>query len=383
MVDTVGADGLVLCMGEDETGEHLVVHPKCTIEDAVIERWAHAPDTEPLPARDALRSRSPVVTRSRADGDRRYPELRDIPMDREGWVIVSLLASRDRRVGVLLVAFADEIEPAEVDLAFVQAVGDLFAAALHRAMLYESQRTALERAQFLAEAGAFLAQPLDLDVTLQRPVRLAVPRLSDICVVCRNGAGEVLTPVAVAHADLRGQRVLDELVAYGQRLAHPELQRVLETGESTPLTTVDVSSSLAERRGPASDSTVLLRGMGTTSALAVRMAVCDRPVGIVVLSGTGGEPVTNDATVAVAEALADRAAVAIDNARLYAERDELSRQLQEALQSRTVIEQAKGALGATRGIDHEEAFALLRQQARNQGRRLHEVARELVATLTR
>ncbi len=57
----------------------------------------------------------------------------------------------------------------------------------------------------------------------------------------------------------------------------------------------------------------------------------------------------------------------------------LSAQLQHALDSRVVIEQAKGFLAARDGLALSEAFERLRRHARNEGRRLHEVAREVVA----
>lgn len=55
-----------------------------------------------------------------------------------------------------------------------------------------------------------------------------------------------------------------------------------------------------------------------------------------------------------------------------------SEQLQRALESRVVIEQAKGFLASARGIGTDEAFELLRKYARRNGRRLHEVAARVV-----
>jgi tellurite resistance protein len=54
-------------------------------------------------------------------------------------------------------------------------------------------------------------------------------------------------------------------------------------------------------------------------------------------------------------------------------------QLRRALQSRVIIEQAKGAISARRGVDTEAAYALLRGLARSQRRSVHEFAVEIVA----
>ena len=57
------------------------------------------------------------------------------------------------------------------------------------------------------------------------------------------------------------------------------------------------------------------------------------------------------------------------------------RQLQEALDSRVVIEQAKGVLAERSGITLDSAFELLRRLARNQRRKLQEVCAEMVASV--
>ena len=57
------------------------------------------------------------------------------------------------------------------------------------------------------------------------------------------------------------------------------------------------------------------------------------------------------------------------------------RQLQRALDSRVVIEQAKGVLAERSGVTLDTAFELLRRLARNQRRKLHEVCAEMVASV--
>lgn len=60
-------------------------------------------------------------------------------------------------------------------------------------------------------------------------------------------------------------------------------------------------------------------------------------------------------------------------------RERINRQLQGALDSRVVIEQAKGFIAARCGVDAETAFTLLRNHARRNGRKLRELARQVVA----
>jgi GAF domain-containing protein len=83
--------------------------------------------------------------------------------------------------------------------------------------------------------------------------------------------------------------------------------------------------------------------------------------------------------VAIAQALADLATIAIlQNRAAVAQRD-LNAQLTEALSSRVVIEQAKGMIAERQGLQVDQAFNRLRRYARNHNLRLADVARATVA----
>lgn len=84
------------------------------------------------------------------------------------------------------------------------------------------------------------------------------------------------------------------------------------------------------------------------------------------------------ADILVVQALADVATIAILQARSVHRAEILSKQLQEALNSRIMIEQAKGALSRLRGVDTDQAFVLMRTYAREHRRRLENVAQAVV-----
>ena len=83
--------------------------------------------------------------------------------------------------------------------------------------------------------------------------------------------------------------------------------------------------------------------------------------------------------IAAAQALADVATIAILQHRAAIEAQVLNEQLGQALNTRIVIEQAKGVIAERRRLTMEEAFAHLRTHARNHNRRLADVAREVIA----
>jgi transcriptional regulator with GAF, ATPase, and Fis domain len=84
------------------------------------------------------------------------------------------------------------------------------------------------------------------------------------------------------------------------------------------------------------------------------------------------------ADVRVGQALADVATIGLLHERTMRRSDTLNEQLQTALNSRVVIEQAKGKLAERLGVDMDQAFNLLRDFARARNRRLSELAQAFV-----
>ncbi|MEJ3406097.1 GAF and ANTAR domain-containing protein [Rathayibacter sp. YIM 133350] len=110
---------------------------------------------------------------------------------------------------------------------------------------------------------------------------------------------------------------------------------------------------------------------------AIPLRLRDQTIGSLNLFSDRPGPLgTEDAVVA--QALADIATIGILHERALREADVTRDQLQRALDSRVVIEQAKGVLAHTEQIDMDHAFGVLRQRARESGRLLSVVAREVV-----
>src|SRR6266478_3256762 len=84
------------------------------------------------------------------------------------------------------------------------------------------------------------------------------------------------------------------------------------------------------------------------------------------------------ADIRVGQALADVATISLLHERGMRHSDVLNEQLQTALNSRVVIEQAKGKLAERLGLDMEQAFALLRDYARNRNLRLADLAQAFI-----
>ncbi|QIK64935.1 GAF and ANTAR domain-containing protein [Nocardioides sp. HDW12B] len=115
------------------------------------------------------------------------------------------------------------------------------------------------------------------------------------------------------------------------------------------------------------------RRAGFQSVHAFPMRLRGERIGALNLFG-GSDTLFADDEVRVVQALADVATVAILQQRTIARAEEVTEQLQGALDSRIVIEQAKGALAQSADISLGEAFERLRTSARRSGRKLVDVA---------
>ncbi|MEV4414759.1 GAF and ANTAR domain-containing protein [Catellatospora sp. NPDC049609] len=121
----------------------------------------------------------------------------------------------------------------------------------------------------------------------------------------------------------------------------------------------------------------LARGSGFASVYALPMRLRTELIGVLTLFGT--RPAALDpGTVQLGQALADMATIGLLQTRTIPHRETLVEQLQTAINSRIVIEQAKGVLAERHRLDMDGSFALLRDTARRHNRRLSELARAVV-----
>jgi len=116
---------------------------------------------------------------------------------------------------------------------------------------------------------------------------------------------------------------------------------------------------------------------GVASVHAVPMRLRDDVVGALNLFG-GTPGALNDADLRLAQALADVATIALIQDRAATDRNLINEQLQNALDSRVLVEQAKGVLAHSGDLDMPAAYAALRQYARDHNIKLAELSGALV-----
>lgn len=116
---------------------------------------------------------------------------------------------------------------------------------------------------------------------------------------------------------------------------------------------------------------------GFRSVHAVPMRVHGKIIGAMGLFGERPGALTQE-DAAIGQALADVATISILQERTLRESSLINEQLQRALNSRIVIEQAKGVIAYTAAVNMEEAFRRLREFARANNQSLHDTATRVV-----
>jgi PAS domain S-box-containing protein len=176
------------------------------------------------------------------------------------------------------------------DARLLELIADRIALAINQVTLFEAERAAQERLQFLAEASTVLASSLDVEATLGRIARLAVPHFADWCAVDLVGERGVLNRVSVAHVDpAKLERAELVVAAFPAALDDNVIAAVVRRGEP------EVSSELMI-------VPLVARGR-TLGALSFVFAESRRSYGEIDLQ--------------LATEIASRAAVAVDNAHLF------------------------------------------------------------------
>lgn len=192
------------------------------------------------------------------------------------------------------------------------------------------QRRREETDRFLGRVSDLLASSLDYRTTAQSIASLCAGSQADYCIVHVEEQDQVHA-LGTAHADPSRQEIVRGLM---RRFpvdpeGHHPVMRTLRTGDAQLLAEVD-DAVLADMSVGA-EHLEMLRDLGLSSMLVVPLQARGRTLGALTLARTGSAPCYGPDDVEPARELARRAALAVDNARLYEEARQAARARDEVL----------------------------------------------------
>jgi signal transduction histidine kinase len=286
---------------------------------------AAVPDADPLVADDL--ERMPLLEHRRAEYAREgIRSLVSVP-----------LPVRGQRCATLVFYYRSPHTTSDTELQVVVALGHLAAAALGHAESFQEERRLRAEAErqagrlaFLADASSLFSS-LDYEATLRQVAQLAVPAMSDWCAVDVLQPDGQLQRLATAHVNPEKIKLAEELHArYPPDLTSDAgLGRVLRTG--TPFLFADISDALIAASARDPEHLALLRALTITSAMMAPLNARGRTLGAITWVSSTPDRHFTDADLALLLDVARRAALAIDNARLYAEAQQANRVKDEFL----------------------------------------------------
>ncbi len=247
-------------------------------------------------------------------GGKRPRSVLALPIVRQAEVVAVLYLENDLAAG----AFTPDRLTALTLLASQAAIS------LENARLLDQERAARasaeaaeRRSTFLADAGVLLSESLDYEETLARLGRLCVSSLADWCVI-DLAAGTEVRRVAGAHADPAKEPILEELARKHPPTWSSPHPAAACLRSAKPILLSEITDDVLRSVCEDEDHVRLVRDLGTASGLTVPLVARGTLLGALSL-GSGTPRRYGQADVELMQEAAQRAAVAIENARLYRE----------------------------------------------------------------
>ncbi|HEY1635403.1 MAG TPA: SpoIIE family protein phosphatase [Acidimicrobiales bacterium] len=295
--------------------------------DELVSALRDQPEESDLPAAVALRTGRPVWLESTDELDRRFPDVRRLEPETGSLCAVPLTI--DSSVGAIRFSFAEPRLFDADERAFIVALAGQGAQALDRVRLLEEERAAADQLVFLADASRVLAESLDYEQTLRTVAEQAVTTVADWCAVYLAERRDIRM-VAVSSAGGNAMNQAWDLdVSISPDRAPGGVPRVIATGRAELY--AEVTDQLLSQSGFDQPQIDIVRELDIRSAITVPMTARGRTLGAIVLTRTGSRTRFDEGDLAVTLGLAQRAAMAVDNAVLYQHENEVAQALQRGL----------------------------------------------------
>ncbi|WP_146160699.1 PAS domain S-box protein [Deinococcus arcticus] len=277
--------------------------------------WQRFPMDPAYPVVQAIQERRAIFA-SLPEVHAQFPALLPL-LQPHTWAIAALpLMARQEVLSAVTLSFRDETAMTPERQAFMGLLADLCAEALERGRLHDAQQRARERATVLSEVSRVLASSLDVQETLQRITSQVIAHVADWCAVYQPDGAGGLHLAAVAHQDpAKVERLRELLARFPSDPTTPGSGAwVMATGQDVLLSVIppallDNLPTQAQREAVAD--------LGLHSLIQVPMNVRGRRVGVLGVASSHPARTYGPDDLDLVRELAQRAALALDNAELY------------------------------------------------------------------
>ena len=331
-VSLLGGHSATVHVLDDACSELVMMGSVGAPPEMLLEAYGRLPVDAPLPAIDAMRLGTPVIVRTMEERRERYPKMAEgeLAVD-PAFAVVPMYRATGEPFGVLGVGFPSPDDVDAMDDRFLVEVADQCALALDRARLATIAERNQEQLAFLDALSGALSRSLDVETALTHLAELTVPRLADWCAVRVTESAAISAPtIGVAHRDPTKVGLLTRL---SERLPR-DLLVDAELGDAfraaRPFVSEDEAAEDVARQLGDPRVADALASVGANALMIFPLHARGRLIGALGFGNGANRPMRPD-EFELAHAVAVRAAVLVDNARLFAERSEIARALQDSL----------------------------------------------------
>ena len=334
-------------------------------DPALMSGWASFPLDADLPMSQVVRTGAALFIPSLRERNELFPALAHQGQDGHAVVVVPL-AVEGRVFGAMSLSFDHDIDFGLERREMKMTLARQAAQALARSRLFEAEQALRKRMTFLAEASDLLASSLDYNRTLRQLARLSVPGLADWCAIDILGPNGEIERLAVAHQDpekVRWAHELQERYPPDPEAPHGVAQ-VLRSGEPEFFSQIP-PEVLDESIGDDEELRRIVDELGLRASICVPLKARGRILGALTLIAAETHALYTQPDFELATELAHRAAVAVDNARLFREAERGANAAQALayvadgvvlLDREGRVRHWNGAAAAITGVDEEDAL---------------------------
>jgi len=309
----------------------------------------------------AAKEKRPVVLPKEAYKDQRFKTFSSLEEDKYQAFMSIPILSKDEVVGVMNIRNMEAHNYPEHQVNLLFTVSRYLGSAIHNTIIYEEVIRKAKQLDLLSEVSRTIVSDHYLKEILQLIVTMTAKVMdSQICSIML--LDEKRNELFIAATQSLSQEYLSKPnLKVGQSISG----RVVL--EKRPITVLDVTKELGYMYPD------VARNEGIVSLLSVPMMVKDRAIGVI-NSYTKSEHKFRQEESSILQAVANQAAVAIENTHLSEE----ILTAKEALESRKVIERAKGILMKELGVSEDEAYKKIHKKSMDLRKTMKEIADAII-----
>jgi GAF domain-containing protein len=309
----------------------------------------------------AAKHRESVSVQEKAWKDQRFKLISDLPEDKCEAFLAVPMVRRDRLIGVINAHHNRPHRHSAETLDLVEVVAQQVGGAIENALLYEEARKRAEQLDMLSKVSGAMVSSQYLDEILQLIVSVTANQMrSKVCSLMLLDTDKQALVIAAT------QSLSEE---YRNKAPIPVGQSVsgLAVRDCKAISIRDVQS---DGRYAYPD---VARKEGLRSLLCVPMMAQGRILGVLNLYTTSIRDFTGE-DVRLLQTIANQAAAAIQNTRLLTE----AIKMREALETRKLIERAKGIIQNELGLNEDKAFRLIQKKSMDSCKPMKEIAEAII-----